>query len=64
METSDSLDIVVGDAGVVSFYRKSYSCARILPLCVDVVGADGVDVVFDGSLEGFITLTRGFLHWK
>ena len=33
------------------------------PLCVDVIGADGVDdvdCVFDGSLEGLIIVIEGF----
>ena len=61
MDTSDSLDIVVGGNGVVSFYAERFvAVLENLPICVDVVGAYGVYDVFDGGLEGLITATEGF----
>ena len=55
METSDSLDIVFGGFGVVSFYAKlSVVLLECSSLFLDVVGVDGVygvDSMFDWILK-------------
>ena len=61
MDTSGSLDIVVGGFSVVSFDAEWFVVVlERLPLCVDVVGIDSVYGVFDGSLKDLITVIEGF----
>ena len=58
IETSDSLDRVVGGVGDVSFDAKGLVVVlKFLPLWVGIVGADDV---FGGSLEGITTVTEIF----
>ena len=57
METSNSLDIVVVGFFVVDIEGFLVVLERLI-LCVNVVRADGVYGVFDGNLEGLITVTE------